>query len=112
MSHAGRGSTSLPERPPQLGSYSRRLKYRQAADFHCSVEFAKNAQPLADRGRARAAYFVGRGDDGSDETAMEAARLGGEGLTVAGEHFPAASADFAGPAQVFAWLEALARPCP
>jgi trehalose 6-phosphate phosphatase len=58
--------------------------------------------------------FAGRrpimiGDDATDETAMAAARrLGGEGLKVAGEHFPAVAAQFANPAEVFSWLRALA----
>jgi trehalose 6-phosphate phosphatase len=50
------------------------------------------------------------GDDASDEPAMEAAaRLGGKGLKVAGEHFPRESADFEGPAEVRAWLSAQAE---
>lgn len=54
--------------------------------------------------------FAGRrpimiGDDFTDETAIEAAeRLGGVGLRVAGETFPAATADFASPRQVRVWL--------
>jgi trehalose 6-phosphate phosphatase len=62
----------------------------------------------------RAPPFAGRrpimiGDDATDESAMAAARrLGGEGWKVAGEHFPAADADFTNPAQVFSWLRALA----
>jgi trehalose 6-phosphate phosphatase len=58
--------------------------------------------------------FAGRrpvmiGDDVGDEPAFAAAeRLGGVGLRVAGEHFSAAMADFAGIADVRAWLTALA----
>lgn len=58
--------------------------------------------------------FAGRlpvmiGDDRGDEPALdEARRLGGVGLRVAGEHFAAESADFAGPADVRAWLGTLA----
>jgi trehalose 6-phosphate phosphatase len=49
------------------------------------------------------------GDDATDRSAMAAARdLGGEGLTVGGEHF-GAEADFAGPAAVRRWLQGLAR---
>lgn len=47
------------------------------------------------------------GDDVSDQSAFEAAnRLGGMGLKVAGGLFEAADADFAGPADVRAWLQA------
>ncbi len=58
--------------------------------------------------------FAGRrpvmiGDDLPDQSAFEAAaRLGGKGLKVAGEQFPRAEADFAGPADVRAWLVSLA----
>jgi trehalose 6-phosphate phosphatase len=49
------------------------------------------------------------GDDVGDESAFLAAeRLGGVGLRVAGEHYPAEAADFGGVADVRAWLEALA----
>lgn len=49
------------------------------------------------------------GDDAPDEAAFAAAKTqGGAGLKVAGEHFPAASADFTGPRQVRAWLAELA----
>ena len=72
------------------------------------------------KGRALAAFmreapFLGRrpimiGDDHSDESAMEAARqLGGEGMRVAGEHFPREDAEFHSPAAVRAWLNALAN---
>lgn len=45
------------------------------------------------------------GDDVADETAFIAAHeLGGVGLKVAGENFPAATADFSGPADVISWL--------
>lgn len=59
--------------------------------------------------------FAGRrpvmiGDDLPDLSALEAAiRLGGRGLKVAGEQFSLAEADFAGPADVRTWLEALAE---
>jgi len=62
----------------------------------------------------REAPFAGRrpimiGDDATDESAMAAARgLGGAGFKVAGEHFPAADADFPDPAAVRAWLRTLA----
>jgi len=58
--------------------------------------------------------FAGRcpvmvGDDVGDESALlEAERLGGVALRVAGEHFSREAADFAGVASVHAWLEALA----
>lgn len=61
------------------------------------------------------AAFRGRrpimiGDDVSDLSAFEAAiRLGGAGLKVAGEQFPAAEADFAGPTEVRVWLNKLAE---
>lgn len=49
------------------------------------------------------------GDDVGDESAFLAAeRLGGIGLRVAGEHYPADASDFGGVADVRAWLEALA----
>ena len=45
------------------------------------------------------------GDDRSDEPAMAMAeRLGGVGLRVAGEHFPADGAAFRDPSEVRAWL--------
>ncbi len=45
------------------------------------------------------------GDDVSDQSAFEEAeRLGGMALRVAGELYPAATADFAGPSHVRAWL--------
>ena len=59
--------------------------------------------------------FAGRrpimiGDDSPDVPAFEAAvRLGGRGLKVAGEHFSRAEADFASPADVRAWLKAVAE---
>lgn len=63
--------------------------------------------------------FCGRrpimiGDDVSDMSAFEAAvRLGGLARKVAGEQFSTAEADFAGPADVRAWLAALTkRPTP
>lgn len=62
--------------------------------------------------------FAGRrpimiGDDIPDVSAFEAAlRLGGSGLKVAGEQFSLAEADFAGPADVRAWLASLARLAP
>jgi trehalose 6-phosphate phosphatase len=47
------------------------------------------------------------GDDRGDEPALRAAqRLGGIGLKVAGEHF-GNGAEFAGPANVRAWLSEL-----
>jgi trehalose 6-phosphate phosphatase len=50
------------------------------------------------------------GDDVSDESALEAAaRLGGLGLKVAGEHFAKETAHFEGPAHVRAWLRDLAE---
>jgi trehalose 6-phosphate phosphatase len=50
------------------------------------------------------------GDDHGDEPALKAAeRLGGIGLKVAGEHFSPATADFASPAGVRAWLDSLSR---
>jgi trehalose 6-phosphate phosphatase len=50
------------------------------------------------------------GDDHGDESAMlEAKRLGGLGLRVAGEHFSAHSADFESAASVRRWLAALAH---
>jgi len=50
------------------------------------------------------------GDDISDQSAFDAAiRLGGMGLKVAGEHFSRKIADFAGPADVHEWLDALSR---
>jgi trehalose 6-phosphate phosphatase len=61
------------------------------------------------------AAFKGRrpimiGDDHGDEPAIEAAeRLGGFGLTVAGEHFSADGADFESPASVRAWLAGLCQ---
>ncbi len=54
--------------------------------------------------------FVGRlpvmiGDDVADEDAFEAAeKLGGIGLRVAGEHFPAHVSNFTGPGHVRTWL--------
>lgn len=62
------------------------------------------------------APFKGRkpimiGDDAGDEPALVAAkRHGGYGLKVAGEHFPAADADFGNISQVRSWLGALADP--
>jgi len=59
--------------------------------------------------------FTGRrpimiGDDAPDISAFEAAiRQGGKGLTVAGEQFPFAEADFPGPTEVRAWLAASAE---
>lgn len=59
--------------------------------------------------------FAGRkpvmiGDDLTDQSALEAARrLGGKGFRVAGEHFSAAEAEFASPADVARWLAAFAR---
>lgn len=59
--------------------------------------------------------FAGRrpvmiGDDHGDESAFLAAeRAGGVGFRVAGETFPAEVADFASPAEVRAWLAALAE---
>ena len=48
---------------------------------------------------------VAIGDDWGDECALAKARqLGGLGLSVAGEHFDAPSADFQGPAAVREWL--------
>jgi trehalose 6-phosphate phosphatase len=48
------------------------------------------------------------GDDVADESALAAAaRLGGRGLRVGGEHFRA-QADFGGPAEVLAWLASIA----
>jgi trehalose 6-phosphate phosphatase len=58
--------------------------------------------------------FAGRrplmiGDDYPDEGALDYARMqGGAGLRVAGEHFAIAQAEFRNPAQVRAWLAALA----
>jgi trehalose 6-phosphate phosphatase len=58
--------------------------------------------------------FAGRrpimvGDDVADESALvEAERLGGVALRVAGEHFSRETADFDGVRSVHAWLEALA----
>jgi trehalose 6-phosphate phosphatase len=50
------------------------------------------------------------GDDISDQSAFAAAaRLGGCGLKVAGEHFGGAEAFFSGPAEVRAWLATVAR---
>lgn len=50
------------------------------------------------------------GDDHGDEPAIRAAeRLGGLGLTVAGEHFPRERAAFTAPASVRAWLSSLCR---
>ena len=50
------------------------------------------------------------GDDISDQSAFQAAvQLGGMGLKVAGEQFSTAEADFAGPAEVRAWLDAMAE---
>jgi trehalose 6-phosphate phosphatase len=50
------------------------------------------------------------GDDAADESALiEAERLGGVALRVAGEHFGSEAADFDSVASVRAWLEALAR---
>lgn len=50
------------------------------------------------------------GDDAGDEPAIAAAaRLGGYGLRVAGEHFGHVRADLAGPKSVLAWLEELAE---
>jgi trehalose 6-phosphate phosphatase len=50
------------------------------------------------------------GDDHGDEPAMlEAQRLGGSGLKVAGEHFSADNADFDSAASVRRWLAALAN---
>jgi trehalose 6-phosphate phosphatase len=49
------------------------------------------------------------GDDAGDESAFAAAeKLGGIGLSVAGEHFSRAAADFDGVASVHAWLADLA----
>ncbi|MEZ5923619.1 MAG: trehalose-phosphatase [Hyphomicrobiaceae bacterium] len=50
------------------------------------------------------------GDDLTDESAFAAAqRWGGQGLKVAGEHFRAESADFAGAGEVRRWLAARIR---
>jgi trehalose 6-phosphate phosphatase len=50
------------------------------------------------------------GDDHGDEPAIRAAaRLGGIGLTVAGEHFARERADFLAPASVRSWLASLCR---
>jgi trehalose 6-phosphate phosphatase len=50
------------------------------------------------------------GDDRGDEPAIRAAeRLGGIGLTVAGEHFARERADFLAPASVRSWLASLCR---
>jgi trehalose 6-phosphate phosphatase len=62
----------------------------------------------------RLAPFQGRrpimiGDDHGDESALSMAqRLGGIGLTVAGEYFSAPASDFEGVATVRAWLAAAA----
>jgi trehalose 6-phosphate phosphatase len=80
--------------------------------FEIAPREASKGAALADF--MREPPFAGRrpimiGDDATDETAMEAARrLGGEGLKVAGEHFPAEASQFANPAEVFSWLRALA----
>ncbi|MBO0766919.1 MAG: trehalose-phosphatase [Hyphomicrobiaceae bacterium] len=51
------------------------------------------------------------GDDHGDEPAIRAAeRLGGIGLTVAGEHFTPERADFMTPASVRCWLASLCPP--
>ncbi|MGD9544424.1 MAG: trehalose-phosphatase [Methylocystis sp.] len=53
---------------------------------------------------------VAIGDDLTDVTAIEAAnRLGGVGLSVGGEYFPADSANFSGPSDLRNWLEKLAK---
>ena len=63
---------------------------------------------------ARQPDFIGRrpimiGDDAPDVDALAMAqRLGGLGLTVAGEYFTRSSSDFAGPAEVREWLKGLA----
>jgi trehalose 6-phosphate phosphatase len=50
------------------------------------------------------------GDDRTDEAAIDAVNAwGGLGLRVAGEHFPAAQADFTGPSEVRAWLKTFAE---
>jgi trehalose 6-phosphate phosphatase len=80
--------------------------------FEIAPRAASKGSALA--GFMRKPPFAGRrpvmiGDDATDETAMAAARrLGGEGLKVAGEHFPAEASQFANPAEVFSWLRALA----
>ena len=60
------------------------------------------------RFRGRVPVMVG--DDMPDEAALEAAaRLGGVGLKVKGEHFAGAATHFSGPADVRRWLEDFAE---
>ena len=67
-----------------------------------AVEALMQAPPF--QGRVPVAI----GDDLGDVSALACARRhGGLGLTVAGEHFDAAGADFAGPVAVRAWLHQL-----
>lgn len=82
------------------------------------VEILGDATSKGDavRGFMRRAPFTGRlpimiGDDRTDLSAFEAcAALGGGGLSVAGEFFPAAEAAFGSPLAVRAWLAELAGP--
>lgn len=65
---------------------------------------------LMDQSRFRGRRPVMIGDDMPDEAALDAAaRLGGLGLKVKGEHFANAATHFSGPADVRRWLDRLAE---
>ena len=111
-----------PDQGPPLEAGLRRLLAADAGDHVLTLgrRVFEITPRAASKGAALAAFmreppFAGRrpvmvGDDVTDETAMAAARcLGGAGLKVAGEHFAFESSDFADPADVFDWLEAIAK---
>jgi trehalose 6-phosphate phosphatase len=65
---------------------------------------------LMEQSRFRGRVPVMIGDDMPDEAALDtAARLGGVGLKVKGEHFARGTAHFSGPADVRRWLEDFAE---
>jgi trehalose 6-phosphate phosphatase len=63
---------------------------------------------LMEQSRFRGRRPVMIGDDMPDEAALDAAaRLGGLGLKVKGEHFAGTATHFSGPADVRRWLDRL-----
>jgi len=112
---------ACPEARPQIVAALREMVQRRQHSMVLShgrmvVElvpegFSKHSGVMA---LAALPAFSGRrpvmiGDDIADEDGFAAAvKLGGMGLRVAGEHFPQAEADFAGPQAVREWLAELA----